>query len=312
MTSATQPLFVPSLKNILFATDFSPCSQVAFPYLRAIAERYGSTVHIVHVLIPEPMLEAPLDRFAELDADLNVAKSTMKTMVASKPLGQIAYTTTVKRGPLWKVLESVIEEKKIDLLVLGTHGRQGFRKLVLGSFAEQVFRSASCPVLTIGPHSKIEGIEQLRIASILFSTDCSPNSQKPLLHAESVARANHSHLTVLYAVPPSVEFEPGSFDAGPVAVKLSAESAASAIATARQQVEKMISAETMAELKPEIVVECGPPAETILRVAKSRQVDLIVMGAHHATAKSLVAHLPWATTSTVICQSHCPVLTVRN
>ena len=75
---------------------------------------------------------------------------------------------------------------------------------------------------------------------------------------------------------------------------------------------KFQSGETMAELKPEIVVECGPPAETILRVAQSRQVDLIVMGAHHATAKSLVAHLPWATTSSVICQSHCPVLTVRN
>ena len=66
MSSIAQTLTVPTLKNILFATDFSPCSQAALPYLHAIAERHVSTVHVVHVLAPEPQVGVPLDSFPEL------------------------------------------------------------------------------------------------------------------------------------------------------------------------------------------------------------------------------------------------------
>jgi len=69
MSSFAQTLIVPAFKNVLFATDFSPCSQAALPYVHAIAERYASTVHAVHVLVPEPQtIGVPLDRYPELDA----------------------------------------------------------------------------------------------------------------------------------------------------------------------------------------------------------------------------------------------------
>jgi nucleotide-binding universal stress UspA family protein len=313
MSSSAQTFLVPSLKDILFATDFSPCSQVAFPYLRALAERYGSTIHVVHVLTPEPTVELPLDSIPELAADRDVAQSAMKIMLASEPFGKAACTTTVKRGPLWQVLEEVIEEKKIDLIVLGTHGRRGLRKFVLGSVAEQVFRLAQCPVLTVGPHAMDEGIADANFATILFATDFSSGSRRALSYAVSLARANKSHVILLHAASANMEVVPAHFfDVGPATVEASTELIAEDLASKRQRLAELIAADTMEELKPEIIVDCGPAAETILSIAKTKRANLIVMGAHRASLDSFATRLPWATLSSVVCQAHCPVLSVRS
>jgi len=171
MSPFAQTLLVPALKNILFATDFSPCSQAALPYLHAIAERYASTVHIIHVLAPEPQIGIPLDRLPELDTERNVAQADMNTLLAGRSFGDIAHTAIVERGQLWEVLAPFIKENSIDLIVLGTHGRRGLRKLVLGSVAEQVFRHATCPVLTVGPQATHEGAADTSFKTILFATD---------------------------------------------------------------------------------------------------------------------------------------------
>lgn len=289
MSSSLQTPVVPAVKNILFATDFSPCSQAALPYARAVAERYNSTVHLIHVLTPEPMIELPLDRYPELDADKDVAQSTMKTLLAGKPFGTVAYTAAVERGPLWDVLAGIIAEKNIDLIVLGTHGRRGLKKLVLGSVAEEIFRLASCPVLTVGPYAT--GQADASFKTILLATNFYSGSQHALAYAESMARANNSRLILLHAVSDSMEVPDLAF--------------------AGHRVADLISIETIRDLQPEIIAEAGPPAETILNVARNRQADLIVMGARHAAVPSVAAHLPWATASRVVCEAHCPTLTVR-
>ncbi len=312
MSSSAQTLLMPALKNILYATDFSPCSQAALPCLRAIAERYGATLHVIHVLPPEPVTGVPLDTFPELDADRYVAQSAMNVLLAGEPFVNIPHTATIERGQLWEVLASFIKERNIDLIVLGTHGRRGLKKLVLGSVAEQVFRHASCPVLTIGPHATPEATANACFKTILFATDFSSGSEHALSYTVSLARANGSQLVLLHALPPGVGALPGSMDAMIADLEVSAELAAEALAGARQQLNDMISAETMQELHPEMIVECGSAAEMILHVAESKQAALIVMGAHRASAHSVAAHLPWATASAVVCEAHCPVLTVRS
>lgn len=312
MPGSAPMLPVPALKNILYATDFSPCSQAALPYLRAIAERCGATVHVVHVLPPEARTAVPLDKLSELDADQIAAESAMKALLAGNSLAGIAHSATIERGSLWEVLAAFIEEKDIDLIVLGTHGRRGLKKLVLGSVAEQVYRHAPCPVLTVGPQTTHDESAQARVATILYATDFSSGSHHALPYALSLARANQSHLILLHAVPSPMEMVPASIDAVPVAIEVSMEFVADALARARQQMEKLISAEAMEEFHPEIIVESGPAADLILSHAKSKQADLIVMGAHRASASALATHLPWAIASAVVCQAHCPVLTVRS
>ena len=181
--------------------------QAALPYLRAIAERYGSTIHVVHVLAPEASCGAD-GQFPELDAEQDIAKSAMKTLLASLP-SATSHTRRPSNGDrCGRFSPRFIEEKSIDLIVLGTHGRRGLKKLVLGSVAEQVFRRAPCPVLTVGPHTAQRGNAQASIATILFATDFSSGSHHALPYALSLARANHSHLILLHAVPPAMEMVP--------------------------------------------------------------------------------------------------------
>lgn len=312
MSSSTRTLSAPSLKNILFATDFSPCSQVVLPFLHDLAMRYGSAVHLVHVIASEARTAVPMDRVPELDVDQSDAESALKAMQASAFLIDIPHTATVERGEVWEVLASLVEEKKIDLIVVGTHGRRGLKKLVLGSTAEQIFRQARCPVLTIGPHSTSLDMARAAIAPVLFATDFASGSQHALPYAVSLARTNHTSLILLHAVSPMLGVMPGGVDTMAVNVDCGAELVANAMADARRQMEELISAEAMQELKPEIVIDCGEASALILNTAESRGAGLIVMGAHRAGMHSVAAHLPGATASCVVCEAHCPVLTVRS
>jgi nucleotide-binding universal stress UspA family protein len=299
MSTVAQAPVGPSLKNVLFATDFSPCSEAALPYVRALAERYGSTIHMIHVLTPEPMIEIPLDRFPELDADRDVALSAMKTLLGRRPFGKAPYTMTVERGPLWDVLGTFVKTKSIDLIVLGTRGRRGLKKLFLGSVAEEVFRLAPCPVLTVGPLTRHEGAVDAKFATILFATDFSSGSEHAFPYAVSLARANNSHLILLHSVPMSMEITDGGLTNA-------------LMRAAKQRVTELLSREDIEELKPEIVVLCGPATDSILSVAKDKQADLIVIGARRASVPSVTSHLPWRTASEVVCNAHCPTLTVRS
>jgi nucleotide-binding universal stress UspA family protein len=72
----------------------------------------------------------------------------------------------------------------------------------------------------------------------------------------------------------------------------------------------MLPADLKLTCKPELLVQTGAPGETILKTAEARDTDLIVLGARHTRVPHLVAHAPWRTVHRVICDAHCPVLTV--
>ncbi|MGC2211152.1 MAG: universal stress protein [Candidatus Korobacteraceae bacterium] len=311
MSSSAKTLLVPSLKNILFATDFSPCAQVVLPFLHDLALRYGAAIHVVHVIAPEIRTAVPMDHIPELDVDQSDAESALEAMQSGPCFSDIAHTAAVERGEVWDVLSSIVEEKKIDLIVLGTHGRRGLKKLVLGSTAEQVFRQARCPVLTIGPHITNLDMARASLAPILFATDFSTGSRHALRYAVSLARANHTSLIMLHAVLPSVAVLPGSMDAMAANLDCGAELVQNAIAAAHRQMEELISAEGLRELTPEIVIDCGEADALILNTAESKKAGLIVMGAHRASTHSVAPYMP-STASCVVREAHCPVLTVRS
>jgi nucleotide-binding universal stress UspA family protein len=99
---------------------------------------------------------------------------------------------------LWSNLAKAIQEKKIDLIVMGTRGRSGVGKFLLGSSAEEVFRQAPCPVLTVGPHSPAKAPHEF--TRIVFATDFSPESVAALPYAVSLAQECQAHLTLLHVV----------------------------------------------------------------------------------------------------------------
>lgn len=141
-------------KRILFPTDFSENSRAAQNYACELAERFGSELHVLHVL-PEPTVLAPEpgamfvppEVFSVEQADSAVR--AMKQLFDAKWLAGRSIVWTAKQGPAYVEILRYAKEKAVDLIVLGTHGRTGLAHVFLGSVAERVVRMAPCPVLAI-------------------------------------------------------------------------------------------------------------------------------------------------------------------
>jgi nucleotide-binding universal stress UspA family protein len=141
-----------AFKTILFATDFSPASELPFEYARDLAVRFGARLHLLHVLEePFPMggelYVAELPEFrARRAAD---ARQRLAEMMAS--VGDVDATSEVlPGGPARQIVQTALD-RGADLIVMGTHGRGAVAHLLMGSVAERVVRTAPCPVLTVKP-----------------------------------------------------------------------------------------------------------------------------------------------------------------
>jgi nucleotide-binding universal stress UspA family protein len=299
MTSASQLVSI-ALKNILFPTDFSSTSDAALPFALALAKIYGSTILLTHALPGESLLQGMPDRIPAHDEhDWQQAREKLAEYARNVALGHTPCKALLNRGDLANVIPAMVEKYKADLVVLGTHGRRGVSKLMLGSGAEQIYRSAPCPVLTVGPKAKTGADWKPRriLCPVELMAHNGERDPEPALHyALSLAEENEAQFLVLQAVP-LVPWQHRD-------------------AVARQTREalaRLLSPQARDWCKPEFMVRWEHPVEAILRTAADREADLIVMGVRRspAAARSLAAHLPWPVASEVVSRAECPVLTVR-
>jgi len=294
--------------NILLATDFSEVSRKALPYAAAIAAIYGSKLYLVHVIPPEPRWPIPIEpEPPELQRDWADAELAMKALVAVDLVKSTRHELVLERGPIEDVVSDLMQRHEIDLLVLGTHGRGGLKKLILGSVAEQLFRLASCPVLTVGP-SVPAGLEEHRVRQILLATDFGPASLHALSHAFSLAIGHNARLTLLHVVLPLPVPDTGPYwYVGTDIVDREQRVQREAVA----KLKRLIPHDVKLQSDPEFVAAFGYVPEGILKIADGSQADLIVMGVKRVESVRTAAHLPWATAHEVVCRAKCPVLTVR-
>ena|SRR5687768_5886273 len=146
------------LKNILVATDFSEPSAVALNYGRGLARSYDATLHVVHVIEDLLALHGPEIGFAIADVDRNIEAAVRRDLDQAITPGDresLDVRTTITRAP--KASHAITEYAKhnaIDLIIVGTHGRSGLHRFLIGSVAERVMRTAPCPVLTVRAHER--------------------------------------------------------------------------------------------------------------------------------------------------------------
>ncbi len=180
------------LKNILFATDFSRASDVAVPYASALAKHYGAKIYVLHVRPPIVNPMTPPVSWKSLEETAN-RESEQYNRNILKLFGGLQPEILINEGDLWSNIEAIMREVQIDLIVMGTRGRSGIARFVLGSTAERIFRQAPCPVLTVGPHSSTAG--QNRPVTSFIS--CSPlillPNQPPELFMRLRLRRNTKH-----------------------------------------------------------------------------------------------------------------------
>lgn len=294
MNAAIVPI-VPAieLKRILYATDFSEASRAALPIVAAIARHYGSRIYMAHVWSPPvyPMVSADvvsvLDRRQQKEAQDELHK-----ILCAPPLAGIPGEVVVRRGTPAEQLARLVKEHNIGLAVASTHGTTGFKHRVLGSVAEELVRTLSCPVLTVGPHlaKKFEKLE--RIENVLFPTDFSEESLAVFPYLASLAHEYEARVTILHVLPPETAVNP---EAKKLAEPL------------RKQMEKALCHQISPRCKAEFVIDCGGAAETILARARHSNADLIGLGVRCAT--DIAQHFRQTVAYRILAEAECPVLT---
>jgi len=293
MPAVTAPPRI-KLQNMLFATDFSPVARTALSYALNLAHAYDARVYSVNVLPHMPFVEA--DQPDPERAGLS-AKQRMTEMTAS--FRNLKHAEIIEQGEVREVLSKLVDDYRIDLIVVGTGGRHGVGKLLLGSVAEEVFRNAECPVLTVGPHTR--PWEPGPLQHILFVTDFGPESVHGLPYAISLAEENQARLTLLHVAP-----EPGVVLPEPEPGALPVIDREEIVASTERHLRDLIPKANQLWHEPEYKVEFGPPAETIVKAAET--ADMIVLGVKKPGV--LTTHLGEGVAYKVVCEAPCPVLSV--
>ena len=283
-----------ALKNILFATDFSAASDAAAPIAIQIARHYGAKVYGVHVNRFDDYTAAAPNAWAAM-AEAAEKETKEDAGRLNEQFQGIEHEAVIGEGNIWEVVSNLIKEKEIDLVVLGTRGRTGLGRALLGSVAEQILRQAPCPVLTVSPHVNLWSDEYAKMREILYTTDLVADFPIAAPYAVSLAQENQAHLVLLHVIE---DAKAGDLVDSPEVVDVK-----------ERKLQQLVSQQAGLWCDPTYIVEQGPAAEKILDVAKRRHTDLIVLGAR--PAKGLATHLNMGTVHKVVSQATCPVLTVR-
>jgi nucleotide-binding universal stress UspA family protein len=284
------PSHIP-LRNILYATDFSKQSNAAMPYALSIARKYGSTLFVVHVISLSPFPHSSPTIALQAMAD-QAAREARASVEALQPqLKDVPHEMLIRKGDIWSEIGAVVGEKKIDLVIVGTHGRTRVSKVLMGSVAEKIFRHATCPVLTVGPNVCGEPDSIVDLHCILCPTDFSAESLAAIPYAVSLAEEDQARLYLLHVTEnPS-------------------DKATEAALT--QKLAQAVPAAARLSCQPKAYVDSGSAPERILSLAEELAVDLIVLGVKRTPRIPGGTRLAMATSYKVVTEALCPVLTVR-
>jgi universal stress protein A len=144
------------IRRILVPVDFSECSRAALECAVLLAERFGGSIEVLHVwdtphyVGPEFLIREPGETGHPLEKGaLAEAERRMREFLSGFRPGGKQFQVRFEQGKPYETIIKLADDDHFDAIVMGTHGRSGLQHLVLGSVAEKVVRSASCPVMTI-------------------------------------------------------------------------------------------------------------------------------------------------------------------
>jgi nucleotide-binding universal stress UspA family protein len=294
-------------KRILCPVDFSDCSTRALAHAVALARWYEAQLTVLHVV---PTF-SPMQVQAELGVPVQMVNPMTREEVVER-MRQLLERAGVSpeadlvavAGDASTTIVSQALAAGANLIVIGTHGRRGVRRLLLGSVAETVLHEAPCPVLTVSPHSEVVTPEIVTFKRILCPIDFSPSSLHALGFAADLARQAGGLVTLLHVVEWLPEDEPRAsvdFNIPDFRKHMAAD--------AQQRLRALVAEESRTWCEIDDLIAAGRAHREILRVSDERSADLIVMGSQGRGGMGLA--LFGSTTQQVVRRAACPVLTVR-
>ena len=294
------------IKKILCPLDFSKCSQIALKNAIELTKKVKGELHLFHaILMYEDDSYKPDDRLPE-----NIMSYALMEEISNQKLKNIAadhanasFKVVTSSSRAFSAAEEILnyaEDKKIDLIMMGTHGRTAISHLLLGSVAERVIRLAKCPVMTFRRDSKDLGEYQ----KILVPTDFSDHSKLALRYALEMASFYKSEITLFHTFEQQIH--PAFYASGIVSMfEIDSDlkkRANEAMATFRKELGKPA-------IKTNYVLAEGAAYHEIVEYTKKENFDLLVIATHGL--RGLEHFLIGSTTEKVIRHAEIPVLAVK-
>ena len=291
---------MPQIGSILCPVDFSEFSVNAYEYARSLAWHYKATLILQHVLYP--LYSGLVGYDSNRDSDEKISRQLRAE--SQKKLQQFARLharheirpeCVVQDGSVTDLILSLAEARRVDLIVMGTHGLRGIDRLMLGSVTERILRRARCPVLAVrkpAHHfiSSVHDPEPVHLRKMLLCTDFSDHGHRASEYAVSMAKECGAELTLLHVledVSRLTELE----------------------RKVASQLEESIAAKTPEGCTVKVTVRIGKPYQQIIQLAVEAQTDLVIMGVRGRGA--LDTAIFGSTTYRVIQLGSCPVLAVH-
>ncbi|AXC13048.1 Universal stress protein family [Acidisarcina polymorpha] len=278
------------MERILVPIDFSDISERALDYAKGIARYYGSKIFLAHVDRPiNPVAPAEGIWIDEAAEQQRVEEMLEEYGAELRSEGLRAQSISLC-GTVREQIPALASNERVDLIVLGTHGRRGVERVLFGSESEAVLRNTKCPVLIVGPAAPSAGETAWHPKDIICASDLDPASTASAAYAFLLARAYKSRFTLLY-----VEESEKKNGAGVEPFK----KALKAFLPEAQEATGALFIETAK----------GSVSSAIVNLAKDQHSDLIVMGAHDGSAAG--THFWPRVTAKVFAEAPCPVMVFR-
>jgi len=279
------------LESILCPIDFSEFSITAYQYALSLAGYYKSRIIALHVVElwkhPFAQYAAYEVDFAKFSSALNESAEIKLQGFVEKYSGGVQPQTVVLQGNAANCILEFAQNENMEGILMGTHGRRGLDRLVLGSTTDHVIRKAPCPVLVV-PNAA----QRQRVSRIIYCTDFSSNSERAREYAISLA-AEYSAELILFHVGEASDL------AG----------AREIIAERTRQLDELVSDAERKTLNVRSAVRFGKPYEEIVRYATQEEVGVIIMAARGGDTMDRAVF--GSTTYRVVQLGPCPVLTVH-
>jgi len=296
-------------KNILYPTDLSDESRRALTYAAAFARWYAAQLTVLHVVPTfDPIAVGPgaLNGPAQMVLPMSreEIREQLRRVIDAAGLSSLGVRVSAQGGDPARIIVDQALETAADLVVMGTHGRSGFERLLVGSVAEKVVHKAPCPVLLVPPHLTAGMPPDVTFKHILCAMDFSPAALQALGFALDLARQADGVVTVLHAVEWLAEEDPRENAHYNVP-----EYRRYLVKDAQERVRTLVAEESRDWSAIEERVVAGRAYREVLKAAAESGTDLIVMGAQGRGGLGLT--LFGSTTQQVVRAATCPVLTVH-
>ncbi len=297
------------LKRIVCPTDFSDFSRRALDHALALAQWYGGEISVLHVV---PSVLMPPEHYPYLQEpimpDSRVREKALEELgrfVHQARVTGVATEVRLEEGDAVEEILKLATKLPAHIVVLGTHGRRGFERVVLGSVAEKVLRKAPCPVMTVSHVSDgTTAPEKVLFKRILCPVDFSAPSVRALEYALSLAQETDAQLILLHVVESVFE------ETGDMAAFAVSDYREYLERNARDRLRQAVPDEAREWCRPEEIVASGRSYRQILKTAEERSADVIVMGVTGRSAVDLM--LFGSTTHHVVREARVPVFTIRS